>query len=1346
MYGVTHAGAVKTARRMNGEAEPLLRFAEAKKVLGEIYTDLGKHVDELDEVYKGIVEPTGGGAGDSGDCMVPNEQAAEIELFRESINTIMETFRRDNMKVVFFGRTSNGKSTTINAMLHAKILPQGMGHTTCCFLQVQGCNEDTGYLLLEDNPTRIPIDQLSKIGHALSSDNSGLPAMGQDSLLRVFYPKGRGETENRLLQNDVVILDSPGVDLSPEFDSWIDKHCLDADVFVLVLNAESTLTQAEKSFFHRVAKKLSKPNVFILNNRWDASAAESEHVEDVKQQHLTRFRQFLVNELEVATDRDVKDRIFFVSSREMLDARLKARGLIKTPYQMDGHQVRAMEFEMFERQFEQCISRAAIRTKFEAHNRRANEIIARMRANVDVSADFSEEIMRLEAIVDRFNMPFLDTTQGIIEYKRALAEFTDKCVSSDLEARCTGGLMSRIWNLENDMFQYVTKILAEPYQHKLEEVWRYRAPFKFSICVDAPALTKDFHEDLEFRFTFGLSAIIRRIIAYRSGQPVTAIQANLLTPMALRNAGRSNEDLHNEAMQKAVEENAMMTQMVLTSASYLANGSIGLLVVGGIVYRAVGWRVIAVTAAAYGGLYVWERMRWNSHAKEQHLKEQFRSHLAARMQQVGAAHTTHCETQAMREMDQVFDGLRATVAGVHREMKDELDMSKKEIEKVDGTLKSLVTIKNEQLNMVLKNGTDVDMDEGIADINIDDGLKYDIDLIKEELEYYKKEQEKRREDGDVSDNDSAIDSARVWDLPVPVRTQNGPRKKTDVCTVVQRAITLKNLHKVELLRAEQYILTKDRLVFHLLAFIDLPKNQPPAYEDPPLYSVCNDAIVVDSNYQFKESDPQAQYGEEHLVNIAIPYLATHLELRELTNFVDKLESTKGFPAFWQSYKFDWLNVELAWNNIFVVMDQGAELNEDETTLVIQLQEGYCQLLLRIMDHIYSFGNVPEIHENYFILYNDPTDPELLITRSHPGVESLLWDDSLLLMVLRGARARFRLGPELDVAPVFSSAFHEYLKALGWSEGMFISFQQFRHSFRSAATTLTHELSNKLLLQIRAAGLHEYWQDMKEITCGRVAHCFAAYVYGCTSDPSKIVTLDMTDLYSSALLRSGMSQDRAKKWRLAQTAVSETDHSINCDLERPLSYVFRPSLIPAMNACMDNMFKIFRVVELLTSVSSDRKSADDYRQVNEDRAIAERRVRHMFFIVFKLLSLVSVIKDLFVEKVTSIFDRHAEVLERAEEVEEVDYTLAQAESELQALMARTDIRKQFHEIVDILKRLAEEIRLKSVSNDLTSDTLLRWHKTTVRTVEFLALIGAAMPVDSVFHALHVCRRSQHQSIF
>ena len=42
---------------------------------------------------------------------------------------------------------------------------------------------------------------------------------------------------------------SPGIDVSPDMDQWIDKFCLDADVFVLVANAESTLMQTVRLFF-----------------------------------------------------------------------------------------------------------------------------------------------------------------------------------------------------------------------------------------------------------------------------------------------------------------------------------------------------------------------------------------------------------------------------------------------------------------------------------------------------------------------------------------------------------------------------------------------------------------------------------------------------------------------------------------------------------------------------------------------------------------------------------------------------------------------------------------------------------------------------------------------------------------------------------------------------------------------------------------------------------------------------------------------------------------------------------------------------------------------------------------
>lgn len=51
------------------------------------------------------------------------------------------------MKVVFFGRTSNGKSTTVNAMLQDKILPMGIGHTTNCFLSVHGSDQPDPYIL-----------------------------------------------------------------------------------------------------------------------------------------------------------------------------------------------------------------------------------------------------------------------------------------------------------------------------------------------------------------------------------------------------------------------------------------------------------------------------------------------------------------------------------------------------------------------------------------------------------------------------------------------------------------------------------------------------------------------------------------------------------------------------------------------------------------------------------------------------------------------------------------------------------------------------------------------------------------------------------------------------------------------------------------------------------------------------------------------------------------------------------------------------------------------------------------------------------------------------------------------
>lgn len=67
-----------------------------------------------------------------------------------------------------------------------------------------------------------------------------------------------------------------------------------------------------------MSKRLSKPNIFILNNRWDASANEPESQESVKAQHQERCVDFLVKEIKVCTPKQAEERVFFVSARETL--------------------------------------------------------------------------------------------------------------------------------------------------------------------------------------------------------------------------------------------------------------------------------------------------------------------------------------------------------------------------------------------------------------------------------------------------------------------------------------------------------------------------------------------------------------------------------------------------------------------------------------------------------------------------------------------------------------------------------------------------------------------------------------------------------------------------------------------------------------------------------------------------------------------------------------------------------------------------------------------------------------------------------------------------------------------
>lgn len=89
--------------------------------------------------------------------IVDVEESQQFQSYVQKVAGIRSVLSRDHMKVAFFGRTSNGKSSVINAMLRERILPSGIGHTTNCFCQVEGIDGKEAYLVKEDSDEKLNV-------------------------------------------------------------------------------------------------------------------------------------------------------------------------------------------------------------------------------------------------------------------------------------------------------------------------------------------------------------------------------------------------------------------------------------------------------------------------------------------------------------------------------------------------------------------------------------------------------------------------------------------------------------------------------------------------------------------------------------------------------------------------------------------------------------------------------------------------------------------------------------------------------------------------------------------------------------------------------------------------------------------------------------------------------------------------------------------------------------------------------------------------------------------------------------------------------------------------------------
>uniref|UniRef100_A0A4W5QG08 Mitofusin 1b n=1 Tax=Hucho hucho TaxID=62062 RepID=A0A4W5QG08_9TELE len=701
---------------VQGNFSPLKRFVVAKKKISDVFEQLLEYVKE----GSAFVEETC--QNEALENIASRDQQEQIQAYAGKLQTIKDVLARRHMKVAFFGRTSNGKSTVVNAMLRDRVLPSGMGHTTNCFLSVEGTDADHAYLKTEGSEEEKSIKTVNQLGHALHMDES----LDAGCLVRVFWPK----TKCALLRDDLVLVDSPGTDVTTQLDSWIDNFCLDADVFVLVANSESTLMNTEKHFFHKVNEKLSKPNIFILNNRWDASANEPEYMEDVRKQHTDRCVNFLVEELKVMDREQAPNRIFFVSAKEVLNSRMqRAQGMPESGGALaEGFHERLKEFQSFERIFEECISQSAVKTKFEQHTIRAKQITETVKAIMDainieaaekrvasledreyqmdrlefvknqlglliedikmkikaiteeveskVSSAMGEEICRLNVLIEEFHSDFQPSPHVLKLYKSDLLSHIEEGMGKNLAFRCSNAVNASVQSSQRDMIGSLQPLLPPAVQSQIQTLVPSHK-FDLSFNLNCATLCSDFQENIEFQFSLGWTALVNRFLGPTNAKralmlvdrnfQVTQVRQLKVTPAL----GPSSVAVAHPQDAVLSHEELMMS-MATNLASLTSRTSMTVVIVGGVVCRTVGWRLIALSASMYGLLYLWEKLTWTTKAKEHALKRQFVDYATEKLQLIVSFTSANCSHQVQQEMATTFARLCQQVDLTQRELEGEI--------------------------------------------------------------------------------------------------------------------------------------------------------------------------------------------------------------------------------------------------------------------------------------------------------------------------------------------------------------------------------------------------------------------------------------------------------------------------------------------------------------------------------------------------------------------------------------------------------------------------------------------------------------------------------------------------
>ncbi|MEE6501363.1 hypothetical protein FKM82_004147 [Ascaphus truei] len=303
--------------------------------------------------------------------------------------------------------------------------------------------------------------------------------------------------------------------------------------------------------------------------------------------------------------------------------------------------------------------------------------------NTQVSSAMMDEIRRLSLLVDDFDADFHSSQQVLKHYKNELNMHIEKGMGRKLADRCSNAVNESIQRAQEDVIEILKPLLPPAVQNQISVSLPCKT-LDLSYNLNCERLCCEFQEDIEFRFSLGWTSLINRFLGATKArrillgfaEPVFQIPRLAATPPeAGDHAGSPGSQSQDE----------LVVSLMSAVASLTSRTSMSVVIVAGVVWRTVGWKLIALSIVSYGGLYTFEWLTWTTRAKERTFKQQFVSYATRQLERIVSFTSANCSHQVKKELENTFTRLCQQVDVTQRELVETINKLTEEINHLENT-------------------------------------------------------------------------------------------------------------------------------------------------------------------------------------------------------------------------------------------------------------------------------------------------------------------------------------------------------------------------------------------------------------------------------------------------------------------------------------------------------------------------------------------------------------------------------------------------------------------------------------------------------------------------------------